>query len=281
MSIPLTGIDHFTIRVTNLDFSQDLFKKLGFTLAPRGYHESRGTSNHIAPLAGGNYFELIHIPPGVDSFRSVARAQGPLAIALAPLDSQIVYSELMALGHSCEPPREFSRPVNLPGSIQTARFLNVMLPPIEPRSVDFFTCQHLTRDLLWRPEWENHLNGAERITNLIIVCPSPKRLQASYEKVFGEFALSIDDQNLTVSVGPDTISVLTPATFKKRFPTVLLPTDIGYGQLVGATFKVRCLATVERILFEAGVSTVQTPARSVIVEPTQAVDTLVEFSEMS
>jgi catechol 2,3-dioxygenase-like lactoylglutathione lyase family enzyme len=184
MPLSVTGIDHFVIRVADIDAGERLFTKLGFTLTPRGFHAGGGSANHTAPLSGGNYVELLYLGAGAEAARFFRRPEGPAAVALAPVDSRAIHVELTALGYDAAAPHALARPVHLPGGAREARFLNVAFPPIAPESVSFFACQQLTRDLVWRPEWEGHANGAERVTEIIMAHSSPADLRATYVKLF-------------------------------------------------------------------------------------------------
>ena len=277
MPLSVTAIDHLVIRVADLDEGEKLFERLGFTLTPRGFHAGRGSANHTAPLSSGNYFELIYLPPGAD-MPFPERDEGPVALALAPTNSRTVHAELTALGFQVEPPRDLARPVHLPEGTREARFINGSFPPIAPESIGFFVCQHLTRDLVWRPEWEGHANGADRVTGVIVVHPAPADLQPTYAKLFGEAAVSASDDSLIVALSGDKISFLTPAAFNRRFPTIAVPEDISKGWFAGATLRVRSLEKVADILSGADIPAVHTPSGSLIVAPSEAANTLLEFT---
>jgi hypothetical protein len=276
MPLSVTAIDHFVIRVADLDEGEKLFTRLGFTLTPRGFHAGRGSANHTAPLSSGNYFELIYLPAGAD-MPFPDRAEGPVALALAPTDSRTVHAELTALGFQVEPPRDLARPVHLPEGTREARFINGRFPPIAPEAVGFFVCQHLTRDLVWRPEWEGHANGADRVTSVIVVHPTPADLRPTYAKLFGEAAVNASDDRLIVAVGGDKISFLTPAAFNSRFPMVAVPENISKGWFAGATLRARSLEKVASVLSRADIPAVHTPSGSLIVAPSEAAATLLEF----
>ena len=276
MPLSVNAIDHLVIRVADLDVGERLFAKLGFTLTPRGFHAGRGSAHHTAPLPGGNYFELIYLPPGAD-MPFPERLEGPVALALAPTDSRVVYAELTALGYAVEPPRDLARAVRLPGGDREARFVNVGLPPIAPEAIGLFACQHLTRDLVWRPEWEAHANGAERVTGAILVHPSPANLEATCARLFGD-AARLDGDGLTVTLGGDAISVLTPEAFARRFPGISIPADLAKGWFAGATIRVRALEAIANILDEAGVPFIPAPSGSIVVAPAGAAGALLEFT---
>jgi glyoxalase-like protein len=278
MALSVNGIDHLVIRVADLDAGEQLFKKLGFALTPRGFHAGRGSANHTAPLSSGNYFELIYLPPGADS-PFPERREGPVALALAPSDSFTVHAELTALGYAVEAPRDLARPVHLPEGAREARFVNVTFPPIAPQAVGLFACRHLTRDLVWRPEWEGHANGADRVTGAIAVHPRPADLRATYVSLFGDAAVRVDRDGLVVTLGDDTISLLAPEGFARRFPTVAIPEDLSKGWFAGATMRVRRLDKVALILSGAGVTATRSASGSLVVAPGEAAETLLEFVE--
>jgi hypothetical protein len=276
MPLSVKAIDHFVIRVADLDAGEKLFARLGFTLTPRGFHAGRGSANHTAPLSGGNYFELIYLPPGAD-MPFPQKPEGPVALALAPDDSHKVYAELRALGYEVAPPRDLARPVHLPEGTREARFLNVNFPPIAPEAIGFFACQHLTRDLVWRPEWEGHANGADRVIEAIVALASPADLRAAYVRLYGAAAVHCDDDGLVVTIGGDKISFLTREAFTRRFPSIAIPEDLSKGWFAGATLRVPSLDKVAAILSAAGVASIRTPAGSLVVAPSEAAGALLEL----
>ena len=275
MAVSVKGIDHLVIRVRDLDASEALYRKLGFALTPRGFHAGRGSANHTAPFSGGNYFELLQLPPDGDA-DFFPDAEGPVAIALSPSDSRSIYAELTTLGYEVEAPRDLSRPVDLPEGVREARFLNASFPRIAPEAVRWFACQHLTRDLVWRPEWESHANGAERLVEAIVVHPSPVLLQATYEKLFGE-AVRYERDCLVVALPADTISFLSPSAFQARFPAIALPAKSSVGWFAGAVFRAASRERVEGVLSGAAIKFSRTPSGSIVVPPNEAAGAVLEF----
>ena len=179
MTLPsVTGLDHFIILVNDIDRAQELYQRLGFRRNDRGFHSGRGSANHTVPLNGGNYFELLSIPPearanGRFGAGRTLEFQGPLAAMLQTPDSRKVHAELTAKGFDLPEPAGLERPVNLPEGSDVARFLNQSFPEVPP-PIAFGTCQHLTRHLIWRPEWQDHPNTAQNIGRLILVHSSPE-----------------------------------------------------------------------------------------------------------
>jgi len=282
MSLPsVTGVDHFIVLVRDIDRAHAQFLKLGFALTNRGFHTHGGSANHTAPFSAGNYFEILYTS---DERRSSgpfnARPlsfEGPIRAVLQTADSRKVHDELVALGYDVPDPWDLERPVHLPEGTRTARFLNQAFPPVPP-IIGFGTCQHRTRDLIWRPEWQNHPNTAQGIAGLILVHPDPAILRPDYAALFGEDRVFSSKKGLVLQLGQTPLTVLTPDAFVKLYPSVPLPTDLAQGWFAGATITVTSLEVAAAVLSKGGVPFVHTPRGSIAVTPSFAVNTLIEFS---
>ena len=147
------------IAVRDLAAAARAFAALGFTLTPLGVH-SIGSRNRCIML-GSTYLELLEPAgehPWLAYYREfVAHGDGLAALALATSDADASYRELVAQGVAARPPMDLARPVVVDGRPATARFRLVQV------SRERFFCQHLTRELLWRPQWQSHANGAREI----------------------------------------------------------------------------------------------------------------------
>ena len=63
---PVPTLDHVVVNVRDrIDAAAETYRRLGFTLTPRGYH-TLGSMNHLA-MFGTDYLELIAVKPGDDS----------------------------------------------------------------------------------------------------------------------------------------------------------------------------------------------------------------------
>ena len=158
----LLGIDHAVIAVRDLDAAAASFRELGFALAPRGYH-SIGSQNHCI-MFGSTYIELLAAPvshPWLNYYRSFG--QGLAAIALSTADADAAYRELRGLG--AKPTIELSRPVA--GGVARFRLVQIEGAP------HIFLVQHLTRELVWRREWQTHANGAAELIGVALAASKP------------------------------------------------------------------------------------------------------------
>ncbi|WP_313620503.1 VOC family protein [Achromobacter sp.] len=272
MSLPsVTGLDHYIIRVNDLQAATDRYVKLGFSLAPQGRHH-RGTRNQTIIL-DANYLELLTFPEELKAQSRFAgfddAYEGPVATALQTTDSTAVHAELARLGIAAEPPVSGGRPVHLPEGSEDAAWNNTQFPAGLLGVPDFFTCGHLTRHLVYRPEWQDHANGARRIEALIAVYPQPQSLRAGYERVFGAISTSdLPDGGLQVRRGSLRIDFLTPAAFEQRYPHVRVPAGLPEaaegGWFAGSVIGVRDLERTRK-LFDTNQVTYRANARGELV----------------
>jgi len=171
----VSGVDHAVILVRDLDRARDDYERRGFTLTPRGFH-SLGSQNHCI-MFERDYLELLALPPRPpEAFRYfaafLARGEGIGALALATDDAQGAYAELARAGIAADAPLALSRPVE---GLGEARFTLVQLPPAETPGFRTFLCQHHTRDIVWRPEYQRHANGALGIDSVTVAAAEPAR----------------------------------------------------------------------------------------------------------
>ena len=164
---PITGIDHAIVGVRDLESARETWRRLGFTLSPRGRHLEQPTGNYCV-MFPSDYIELLGIvdtgPSAhrLDSF--LAWREGLMGIAFAPAGSaEEARSMLVDRGLHPAEPRPLARQIELPEGVALPRFTLVSLPPEETPGLDCFLCAHLTPELMRRPEWLRHPNGANGI----------------------------------------------------------------------------------------------------------------------
>lgn len=170
---PLSRLDHVVIAVKSLDAAAATYRKLGFTLTPRGLHEGKGTGNHCI-MFGSTYIELLGIvdetgAKGRLAERVNARGEGGMGVAYGADDADETYAALRAAGIEAEPPNDLSRPLDLDGKRDIVRFRNIMLPKLALPETMQFVCTHVTPELTRaRREWQLHPNGATGVAEIVI-----------------------------------------------------------------------------------------------------------------
>ncbi len=151
----IRGIDHVVLVVRDLDGARNTFERMGFTVTPRGHH-TIGSQNHCV-MFGDDYIELLMSPtenphPSRQYYTEFARTGDGLAgIALKSASAKGAYTELLWAGFQPGDVLEFSRPVALPEGTREARFRVVQPRPGSTPGGRVFVCEHLTRDVVWRP----------------------------------------------------------------------------------------------------------------------------------
>lgn len=206
----LQGIDHVVIAVTDIAQSAEDFRRLGFTLTPRGHHTT-GSENHCV-MFERDYFELLSVPvphPVTRYYQEfLGGGEGLAAVALATDDALGCYEELAADDIAVEPPVDFSRPVQLAHGTFDAAFRITQLAPEAAPAGRVFACQHFTRDLVWRPEYQQHRNGVLGLARVIAVSDPAglQKLAGRYAAIFGTAAqpgVIGSAPRLDVATGPD------------------------------------------------------------------------------
>ena len=168
------ALDHVVINVLRrMDEAADLFAALGFQLTPRGHH-SLGSINHLM-MTPGPYLELVGVPESGAQRQDVLDSPFSLnGLVVASRDADVTQARLAALGLAAGPPVAFSRPVIVDGHEEAARFRTVRVPAHLFPAGRLYHCEHLTPDLVWRPEWLDHPNGFSGIDALTIESPAPE-----------------------------------------------------------------------------------------------------------
>jgi hypothetical protein len=149
----------------------------------------------------------------------LARGEGLGAIALATDDAGGLLASLAADDIAVDAPLDFSRPVE---GLGDARFRIVQLPPAASPGCRMFACQHFTREVVWRPEYQRHPNGAIEIAAVAVVTEDPQAAAANYGKLLGARPQKIEE-GLLVQTGSAPIALASRWKLGHRLHGVGLP----------------------------------------------------------
>ncbi len=274
------GIDHAVVMVKDLDQAAENYKRLGFTVSPRGTHSAHmGSGNHTI-MFDPDYMELLGVLTPTEH-NAPARAflersgEGIERIAFTAVNSADGAEEIRARGYVPIGPTDFERPVTMPnGTVSAARFRTFQWPTAEaPGGVRIFACQHKTRETVWIPELMKHANGAKRLKQVLIVTPDPAQDAAHLSRMIDRDGKAEADGAVTVPSGGDRADFvfLNREQLGKRYPGVSLaglPERGGAGLVIAAD-----LAAAEKALGTTGVSS----AGGVVVPPASGNGTLLAF----
>lgn len=225
MSHPVKGVDHVFLLTADLDGSADKWRRLGFTLSPRGTHSpEKGTANYTI-IFERDYFELLGIiadtPTNLHQREMIARdGDGLRAIACRVDDATAAREALAERGIVAEPTTEFSRPLPLPdGSTGEAAFAVAHFGKKEIPAGFMFMCQHKTPGMVWRPELQSHANGARALAEIVVVSDDPGQAAKRYARLFATGQVTQAQEGNLVATGPDSAAILclAPATAAARW----------------------------------------------------------------
>ena len=278
-ALPVPTLDHVVINVRDrIDEGADTFRRLGFTLTPRGYH-TLGSMNHLA-MFGTEYLELIAAPSGETRRQEILTSpEGLNGLVFGTEDSDRTYATLHAAGVPIDPPRQFSRPVELSGGARDATFRTVTLRAGTLTAGRIYFCHHLTRDLVWRDEWRHHANGVIGVSRAIIAAQDPDPIGAVFARMFGTDAVRDTADGCTLTVGLSRFDVITPDALKREFGEAA-PDAAGRTQFMAALgLRTRSLHAARSALASGGVNAVQQAGQRIIVPAASAFGATLEFHE--
>jgi catechol 2,3-dioxygenase-like lactoylglutathione lyase family enzyme len=283
---PISGIDHALVGVADLDGARDAYTRLGFTTTPRGRHIGWGTGNYTIMFAD-EYIELLGVVDpsqyihGLDTF--LKTGEGLLNVALATRDAEAAFRWLQQNGIDASPPENLQRLLETDGGDSTLRFKNLYLPPEVTPGLKTFACEHLTRDMVWRPEWLSHPNGATGISAVTVVMPALDGVKDAYARLFGEAAVSGDERRgyLSVDTGNDALWFTTPKTFPDRHYDKVLDERLPLPRLAALTLTVNDPQVSALYLSGQQVAFEREADGTVIVASEEACGVLLEFAAAS
>ncbi len=191
MNTATSTLDHVVVNAMfETDAAASCFEALGFALTPRGYH-SLGSVNHLM-MFDGHYLELVGLPPGATTLRReiLESRLGLDGLVFKTDDAQETYARLIDAGVRASEPQSFTRPVNVEGVEQIARFRTTRLAAEELSAGRVYFCEHLTPEWVFRAEWTKHPNGARRLKECVIVSDDPQLEVRRYALIAGESDLT-------------------------------------------------------------------------------------------
>jgi Glyoxalase-like domain len=271
-------LDHAVVNVMGrLDEAAAQYSRLGFQLTERGHH-SLGSSNNLA-IFGENYLELLGYLPGRENRRADLWAHPPglTGLVFKSVDPALVFAALKQRGVPAEEPLSFSRPVQLPTGAGDARFRVVRVRGEEVQNGRTFFCHHDTPELVYRPEWRAHPNGALNIVEFVIASSAPHRTAALYERMFGALLPTPTSGGVSFRAGVATILVLEPSAVAERYAGAALVSEDGSDRMVALTFKVAALDQ-PRALFDAASIKYRAYADGIIIDHADAANVALGFT---
>jgi hypothetical protein len=277
----IAGIDHAVVAVTDLDAAAANWKQLGFTISPRGTHSAHmGTGNYTIML-GDDYMELLGVLNATEHNEPTRlyleqTGGGIERIAFTTPSAAAGAAEIRTMGYAAIGPTDFERPVTMPdGRKAAAKFATFQWPVKEaPGGVRLFACQHKTRETVWIPELQQHVNTAKRIARVFVVTPKPENDAKHLAKMIaGEVRAGTDGSAVVpTGFGRADFVFLTREALGRKYPGVdvsRLPERAG----AGLELVVNDLAAAQRAIGARAV----TSSGAIVVPPAAANGVMLAF----
>jgi len=247
----IAGIDHTIVGVRDLERARLAYRRLGFTVTPRGKHIGWGTANYCI-MFQHDYIELLGIVDAAqftnDLDKFLAAREGLLGLAFRTPDNHAVARELEALGISVDGPKDLKRLLELPeGTVEPA--FKLLFPSKEATpGLSAFVVQHLTPHLIRQNSWLQHQNGAVGIASVTVAADEPMRYAAAYKEIFGATSVTVTPGTVTVATGGARLIFSRDTMF--RLAGVPAPHVASMSVLVPSLYAVSRLLTAAGIVFE-------------------------------
>jgi catechol 2,3-dioxygenase-like lactoylglutathione lyase family enzyme len=215
-------IDHLVVAVRDLDAAADFYERLGFRVGTRNRHPW-GTENRLVQFAS-SYLELITVgeggaipahAPRSFSFGAfvrdyLARREGLAMLALASDDAKADALSFAQTGSGAFEPFFFQRRGRRADGSETelAFTLAFMRDPHAP-DAGFFVCQHHHPENFWSPAFQQHANGTEDTSAVVLAAPVPEAHRTFLEQFAGTSATGPAGHDLSIALARGRIDVVT------------------------------------------------------------------------
>lgn len=278
----LIGLDHTLVGVKDLEAAAAQYRRLGFTLTPRGSHIGWGTANYCI-MFDHDYVELLGIVDpalennGLDVLLD-QRGEGLLGLALASSDAAATFESLQQAGLGPTALQDLSRRLELAEGEVLPKFKLVRLPTEGVSERSLFICQHLTPELIRQDVWLQHDNGATGINSLVVVADDPAGLADYYRQLVGSINVTMTDDTLSVSLGTVSLIFVNDMDLDLLFPGLTGGADYPELPYIAAmTFRVDDPAKTKALLVNNAIAYQEISGGVIRVNPENTCGYILEF----
>ncbi|MCK4868821.1 MAG: VOC family protein [Alphaproteobacteria bacterium] len=279
----IAGVDHSIVGVADLEAARTAYEAMGFTMTPRGRHIGWSTANYCI-MFERDYIELLGIvdpdgyAAGLDTILA-EHGEGLLKLAMRSEDATRSHDFFESHALITEPVKELARELEAPEGTVLPEFRLVHPKPEATPGLAGFICQHLTPEMVWRPQWLQHRNTATGMRSYAILADDPALLAAGWVRLFGAGAVSRDGGWLSVKTGTARLDFLPWDELPSAFADVEFDHPQA-GNILGMTIGVTDLVETAVCLAEAGAACMRTD-KGMTVMPESACGVAISFVQES
>lgn len=281
----ITGIDHPVIAVRDMAGARTTFERMGFTVPPRGSHIEWGTGNW-AIMFKDDYLELRGIidpaRPTHGTGKFLEKREGIMGVALATIGAAKSHDLLVKNGYHPKAVTTLTRNFELPEGWAKPRFALCFMDEKEvPEGLMHVVfCEHLTPELIRKPEFLRHANGAKRVHSMTGVVSDLARAAETNKRLFGDAAVKQADNQVIIDMGNDSsIRLIRPGDLGTVHGGVVFDSPLEPPYLAAISVSVECTDVTAKALDAGGVRYLRPTARTVRVTPQHACGAIIDFVE--
>ncbi len=254
------------------------FFALGFHVTSETAH-SLGTLNRLCVFTS-DYLELLSV--GTSGRADLASFPVGLNGLVFAMERAVEFHDSQkARGVPVENVQNFARIVDLPnGERRNAQFNVVRLESRAAFDGRLYFCEQLTPELVWRPEWQSHPNGARGLTRIALATMKPNDVADKIDRTFGPGAVvRAASSDLPHVLGAGTVDVeIWPHNAISSILGAAMPDGAGRADYVAVLgIRVSSIAETHKLLRGNGVPHRQVGADRILVLPGAAMNVALEF----
>jgi hypothetical protein len=159
------------------------------------------------------------------------------------------------------------------------RFSLISLPPAETPGLDCFICAHLTPELMRRPGWLAHPNGATGLKGIDVLVEHTTPLLPAYDRLFGIQQVTTTDTVASIRVGRHRLAFSTPDDFVTMHPGIDLDSGFGLPAIVSLELGIERRERTANHFVEQQILFEEMPDGSLMVPANEANGAILFFSE--
>ena len=252
-------IDHPVIAARDLDAARVSFERLGFTVPPRGSHVEWGTGN-LCIMFPDDYVEIrgiidasrftMHLDEHLDTY-----GEGLMGVAFGVADIERSHAEMLQNGVAAGTLQRLSRNFEHPEGWTQPSF-----KLCAPEATDIeglmhvVVIQHLTPDLLRRPEFLAHANTCIGVNAMSGTVYEKRRVAEKLRRLLGEAAVKEDiDGVRAVLQSGQRLELLMAEAYERKYGAIADSPEPQTPRLGAMTLRVASIDGLRDTLGERGV----------------------------
>lgn len=223
------GLDHIVHAVRDLDAAAEFYRRAGFKVGARNKHPW-GTHNHVVQFPGF-FVEILTVGEpeklvgeglpkifGVANRDAIARGDGFSMLLLESVDSEADVADFQRIGISASPSLPFSREAKLPdGSTATVGFSLAFARDALSPHTGFATCQQKNPSAFWKPDYQQHPNGASGVLGVVFVADNPTDHHIFLNGFTGVRELRSSSMGVTAPTPRGDVEIIEAIAFRDQF----------------------------------------------------------------